>query len=40
VNLIPLNKLRAIGIPENKIWGYPMEVMGFGEKGEYIVGYI
>ena len=40
VNLIPLSTLQATGILENKIQGYPMEVMGFGGKGEYIAGYI
>ena len=29
INLIPLSALQAAGIPENKIWGHPMEVTGF-----------
>ena len=40
VNLIPLNTLQVARILENKIQEYPMEVMGFGEKGEYTAGYI
>lgn len=38
VNLIPLNILQVAKIPENKIIGYPMEVIGFG--GKYTTGYI
>ena len=40
VNLIPLSTLQAVGISERKIQGYPMEVIGFGGRGEYIVGHI
>ena len=40
MNLIPLSTLQAVRILENKIQEYPMEVTGFGEKGEYTVGYI
>lgn len=40
MNLIPLSMLQAVRILENKIQEYPMEVTGFGEKGEYTVGYI
>ena len=40
VNLIPLNILQVAGISENKILGHPMEVIGFGGRGEYILGHI
>ena len=40
VNLIPLSILQAVGISERKIQGCPMEVTGFGERGEYIIGHI
>ena len=40
VNLITLNMLQAVGISESKIQGCPMEVMGFGGRGEYTVGHI
>ena len=40
VNLIPLSTLQAVGISERKIQGFPMEVTGFGGRGEYNVGYI
>jgi len=40
INLIPLSTLQAARILENKIQGYPMEVIGFGGKGEYMAGYI
>ena len=40
MNLIPLNTLQAAGISEGKIQGCPMEVMGFGGRGEYIAGHI
>ena len=40
VNLITLSTLQVAGILENKIQGYPMEVIGFGGKGEYTTGYI
>ena len=40
VNLIPLSILQVARILENKIQGYPMEVIGFGGKGEYMAGYI
>lgn len=35
INLIPLNTLQAVGIPERNIQGCPMEVMGFGGRGKY-----
>ena len=40
VNLIPLNTLQAAGILESKIQGCPMEVTGFGGRGEYTAGHI
>ena len=40
VNLIPLSTLQAAGISERKSQGFPMEVTGFGGRGEYNVGYI
>ena len=40
MNLIPLSTLQAVGISEGKIQGCPMEVMGFGGKGEYTTGHI
>ena len=40
VNLIPLSTLQAAGISERKIQGCPMEVTGFGGRGEYTVGHI
>ena len=40
VNLIPLSTLKAAGILERKIQGCPIEVIGFGERDEYIVGHI
>ena len=40
VNLIPLSTLQAVGISKRKIQGCPMEVTGFGERGEYTAGHI
>ena len=40
VNLIPLSTLQAAGISERKIQGCPMEVTGFGGRGEYTEGHI
>ena len=40
VNLIPLSTLQAVGILERKIQGCPMEVTGFGGRGEYTAGHI
>ena len=40
VHLIPLSTLQAAGISERKIQGCPMEVTGFGGRGEYIAGHI
>ena len=40
VNLIPLSTLQAARILEKKIEGYPMEVTGFGGRGEYTTGHI
>ena len=40
VNLILLSTLQAAGISKRKIQGCPMDVMGFGEKGEYTAGHI
>ena len=40
INLIPLSTLQVAGISERKIQGCPMEVMGFGGRGEYTAGHI
>ena len=40
VNIIPLSTLQAIRISERKIQGCPMEVTGFGGRGEYTTGHI
>ena len=40
VNLIRLSTLQAAGISERKIQGCPMEVTGFGGRGEYTTGHI
>ena len=40
VNIITLNTLPAVGISESKIQGCPMEVMGFGGRGEYTACHI
>lgn len=40
VNLIPPSTLQAVGISEGKIQECPMEVIGFGGRGEYNVGHI
>nr|XP_023906284.1 uncharacterized protein LOC112018007 [Quercus suber] len=40
VNLIPPSTLQATGISERKIQGCPMEVTGFGGRGEYTAGHI
>ena len=40
VNLVLLSTLQAIGISERKLQGCPMEVIGFGGRGEYTVGHI
>ena len=40
VNLIPLSTLQAAEISERKIQGCPMEVIGFGRRGEYTAGHI
>ena len=40
VNLIPLSTLQTARISERKIKGCPMEVTGFGGRGEYTVGHI
>ena len=40
VNLIPLSTLQAAGISKRKIQGCPMEVTGFGRRGEYTAGHI
>ena len=40
VNLIPLSTLKTAGISERKIQECPMEVTGFGERGEYTAGHI
>ena len=40
VNLIPLSTLQAARISEREIQGYPMEVRGFGGRGEYTTGHI
>jgi len=40
VNLIPLSTSQVAGISKRKIQGCPMEVTGFGGKGEYTAGHI
>ena len=40
INLIPLSTLQVAGISERKIQGCPMEVTGFGGRGEYTEGHI
>ena len=40
VNLIPLSTLQATGISERKIQGCPIEVTGFGGRGEYTTCHI
>ena len=40
VNLIPLSTLQAAGISKRKIQGCPMEVTGFGGRGEYTTSHI
>ena len=40
VNLIPLSTLQAARISERKIQGCPMEVTGFGGRGEYTACHI
>ena len=40
INLIPLSTLQATGISKRKIQGCPMEVTGFGGRGEYTAGHI
>ena len=40
VNIIPLSTLQAIRISERKIQGCPMEVTGFGGRGEYTTSHI
>ena len=40
VNLIPLSTLQAAEISKRNIQGYPMEVTGFGGRGEYTAGHI
>ena len=40
VNLIPLSTLRVAGISEREIRGYPIEVTGFGGRGEYTASHI
>ena len=40
VNLISLSTLQAAEISERKIQGCPMEVTGFGGRGEYTAGHI
>ena len=40
INLIPLSTLQATGISERKIQGCPLEVTGFGGRGEYTAGHI
>ena len=40
INLIPLSTLQATGISEKKIQGCPMEVTGFGGRGEYTACHI
>ena len=40
VNLIPLSILQVAIISERKIQGCPMEVIGFGGRGEYTTGHV
>ena len=40
INRIPLSTLHVAGISEKKIQGCPMEVTGFGGRGEYTAGHI
>ena len=40
VNLIPLSTLQAARISKRKIQGCPMEVTGFGGRGEYTASHI
>ena len=40
INLIPLSTLQVAKISERKIQGCPMEVTGFGRRGEYTAGHI
>ena len=40
VNFILLSTLQAVGILERKIQGCPIEVIGFGGRGEYTAGHI
>ena len=40
INLIPLSTLQAVGISERKIQGCPMEVIGFGGRGEYTASHM
>ena len=40
INLISLSILQAAGISERKIQRCPMEVIGFGGRGEYTAGHI
>ena len=40
INLILLSTLQAVGILERKIQGCPIEVTGFGRRGEYTTGHI
>ena len=40
VNLIPLDTLQAAGISKRKRQGCPMEVTGFGGRGEYTASHI
>ena len=39
-NLIPLSTLKAANIPQQKIQGAPIEVIGFGGTTEYTMGHI
>ena len=40
INFILLSTLYVAGISERKIHGRPMEVTGFGGRGEYTAGHI
>ena len=40
INLIPLSTLQAVRISKRKIQGCPIEVIGFGGRGEYTIGHI
>jgi hypothetical protein len=40
LNLIPLSTLQAVNLPQQKIQGSPMEVIGFGGMTEHTMGHV